>query len=147
MADREHGENERKCAEDEGLNGADEQFKAVEDDEYRRRHRKQESHHEQQDLAGHHVSEQTEGETDQPGKLGDELQNAHKSVDPVNVEELPQVTEEPHGADAPVLDKESRDEREREGRHQVRVDSTEEGCQHAYLLTVLDFVVRSLLDG
>ena len=91
---REHREDQGEGAEHESLDRTDKQLQAIENHEDRRRHSDEECHDEEQDLAGQHVAEETGGEADEAGKLGDELQDADEEVDGIaEVEELGEVAE------------------------------------------------------
>src|SRR5688572_9789812 len=105
---REHRKDQGEGAEHESLDRTDEQLEAIEGHEDRRRHSDQECHDEEQDLAGEHVAEETGGEADEAGKLGDELEDADEEIDRItNGEELGEVAES-EGTDAPPLDEDRR---------------------------------------
>src|SRR5581483_6608220 len=143
-ADGEDGEDERQHSEHERLDEPDEDLEPVE----RQRHQEgqQERHHEQQDLAGEHVAEEPEGEADQAGDLGDELQHADEHVDwAAEVDELARVLEEAEGGDAPELDEDHRHDRDGERRVDVRIHAAEVGLDDAQLLVVLVQVVDRLV--
>src|SRR3972149_882411 len=76
---RHYPEHKRQHREDERLDDADEQLKAVEDDG--QDHRRQEGEHQDNHLPGEHVAEETECEAHQPHHLRYQLQDADEDVD------------------------------------------------------------------
>src|SRR4029453_6132490 len=159
VRDGHHREDKRQHGEDEGLNDPDKELQAVKRERDHDWYQKRE--HQNYHLACEDISEETEGETDEPDQFRNQLQEPHEDVDDPaedhpkvelrdatpetsKVEELLPVTDAER-LDSPCLHGYRRNDGERQRGVEVRGGGAKEGEEFADGLAFVDRVLVLLM--